>query len=148
MQDLAVEKGTIHTKRHSGEDPIKTGYVKLSLGWGNHLEKIWFLYKLTMKLNANRTCKSDSGLRAFSTNYRPPRGSDKIRALSGPSILPRPEDMINNEPELRAEESFDLRNTDPPVVLHPLPMPEYGGYFAQLTEFLPDISLPISGFHR
>lgn len=26
MQDLAVEKGTIHTKRHSGEDPIKTGY--------------------------------------------------------------------------------------------------------------------------
>lgn len=27
-------------------------------------------------------------------------------------------------------------------------MPEYGGYFAQLTEFLPDISLPISGFHR
>lgn len=27
-------------------------------------------------------------------------------------------------------------------------MPEFGGYFAQLTEFLPDISLPISGFHR
>lgn len=26
MPDLAVEKGTIHTKRHSGEDPIKTGY--------------------------------------------------------------------------------------------------------------------------
>ena len=23
--DLAVEKGTIHTKRHSGEDPTKTG---------------------------------------------------------------------------------------------------------------------------
>lgn len=29
MPDLAVEKGTIHTKRHSGEDPIKTGYVIL-----------------------------------------------------------------------------------------------------------------------
>lgn len=100
-----------------------------------------------------RTCKSDSGLRAFSTSYRPPRGSDKIRALSGPSILPRPEDMISNDQELRgAEESFDPRNTDPPVILHPLPMPEYGGYFAQLTEFLPDISLEsqrlISGFHR
>lgn len=25
MQDLAIEKGTIHTKRHSGEDPIKSG---------------------------------------------------------------------------------------------------------------------------
>lgn len=24
-RDLAVEKGTIHTKRHSGEDPVKTG---------------------------------------------------------------------------------------------------------------------------
>lgn len=25
IQDLTVEKGTIHTKRHSGEDPIKNG---------------------------------------------------------------------------------------------------------------------------
>lgn len=24
-QELGVEKGTIHTKRHSGEDPIKNG---------------------------------------------------------------------------------------------------------------------------
>ena len=31
---------------------------------------------------------------------------------------------------------------------HPLPMPEYGGWFAPLTEFLPDASLPISTFHR
>lgn len=31
---------------------------------------------------------------------------------------------------------------------HPLPMPEYGGYFAPLTEFLPDAGLPITGFHR
>ncbi|GBP07313.1 Protein furry [Eumeta japonica] len=30
----------------------------------------------------------------------------------------------------------------------PLPMPEYGGYFAPLTEYLPDTSQPISGFHR
>lgn len=27
-------------------------------------------------------------------------------------------------------------------------MPEYGGYFAPLTEYLPDSSQPISGFHR
>lgn len=25
LQDVDVEKGTIHTKRHSGEDPIKSG---------------------------------------------------------------------------------------------------------------------------
>lgn len=37
---------------------------------------------------------------------------------------------------------------DPPTAPHPLPMPEYGGYFAPLTEFLPDTNLPISGFHR
>lgn len=31
---------------------------------------------------------------------------------------------------------------------HPLPMPEYGGYFAPLTEYLPDSSQPSAGFHR
>jgi len=94
------------------------------------------------------TCKSDSGLRAFSTNYRPPRGSEKIRAASGPSILPRPEDVLTNDPELLPqEETFEIKS-DPPMAPHPLPMPEYGGYFAPLTEFLPDTSLPISGFHR
>ncbi|KAL4704303.1 hypothetical protein ACJJTC_012879, partial [Scirpophaga incertulas] len=30
----------------------------------------------------------------------------------------------------------------------PLPMPEYGGFFALLTEYLPDTSQPVSGFHR
>ncbi|XP_037037722.1 protein furry isoform X7 [Bradysia coprophila] len=117
LQDLTVEKGTIHTKRHSGEDPIKTG-----------------------------TCKSDSGLRSINSNFRPPRGSDKIRASSGPSVFPRTEDMIRNESD-QPDDSFEMR-TDPPLAPHPLPMPEYGGYFAPLTEYLPDISLPISGFHR
>ncbi|XP_071438579.1 protein furry [Hetaerina americana] len=36
----------------------------------------------------------------------------------------------------------------PPPQPHPLPMPEYGGFFAPLTEYLPDASQPISGFHR
>ena len=31
---------------------------------------------------------------------------------------------------------------------HPLPMPEFGGWFAPLTECLPDASQPISTFHR
>lgn len=30
----------------------------------------------------------------------------------------------------------------------PLPMPEYGGFFALLTEYLPDTNQPVSGFHR
>jgi hypothetical protein len=31
---------------------------------------------------------------------------------------------------------------------NPLPMPEYGGYFAPLNNIFPDSNLPISGFHR
>lgn len=31
---------------------------------------------------------------------------------------------------------------------HPLPMPEYGGWFAPMTEFLPEASTPIQSFHR
>ncbi|XP_058831171.1 protein furry isoform X4 [Topomyia yanbarensis] len=121
VQDVGVEKGTIHTKRHSGEDHIKSG-----------------------------TCKSDSALRTFANSYRPPRGSDKIRTASGPCVLPRHEDMmLMNETEMNQEENFaQLRNNEQPTAPHPLPMPEYGGYFAPLTEFLPDATSPISGFHR
>ncbi|XP_055625091.1 protein furry isoform X2 [Toxorhynchites rutilus septentrionalis] len=121
VHEIGVEKGTIHTKRHSGEDPIKSG-----------------------------TCKSDSALRTFANSYRPPRGSDKIRTASGPCVLPRHEDMmLLNETDMNQEESFpQLRNNEQPTAPHPLPMPEYGGYFAPLTEFLPDATSPISGFHR
>lgn len=31
---------------------------------------------------------------------------------------------------------------------HPLPMPEYGGYFAPLKEYLPTNIPSSSGFHR
>lgn len=98
---------------------------------------------------SNRTCKSDSALRALASSYRPPRGSDKIRTASGPSVLPRHEDLLQNEPDItiQPEEMIQLRN-EPHTAPHPLPMPEYGGYFAPLTEFLPDTNLPISGFHR
>jgi hypothetical protein len=39
-KDLGVEKGTIHTKRHSGEDPIKNGQVTtyLSISSLNYFE--------------------------------------------------------------------------------------------------------------
>lgn len=31
---------------------------------------------------------------------------------------------------------------------HPFPMPEYGGYYAPLSEFLPGSSQPLPGLHR
>lgn len=77
--------------------------------------------------------------------YRPPRGSDKLRTASGPSVLPRHEDLTQNDMD-QNEETIQLRN-EPHSAPHPLPMPEYGGYFAPLTEFLP-LTVPISGFHR
>lgn len=48
---------------------------------------------------------------------------------------------------LRVQQRSELDKFDIPQP-HPLPMPEYGGYFAPLTEYLPDSSQPISGFHR
>lgn len=122
--DLAVEKGTIHTKRHSGEDPGKTG-----------------------------TSKSDSAVRSSGGggNYVPPRGADKIRTASGPPILSEDNSISTMEAELPntddgnrtgGAEKFDIPQP------HPLPMPEYGGYFAPLTEYLPDNGQPSSGFHR
>ncbi|XP_070490077.1 protein furry isoform X3 [Chironomus tepperi] len=124
VQEVAVEKGTIHTKRHAKNDDDKG------------------------------TCKSDSALRALmnSNVYRPPRGSDKIRTASGPSVLPpRHEDIIiQNENEIQSmENNLQTKGEHHHYVHpHPLPMPEYGGYFAPLNKILPDTNLPISGFHR
>ncbi|XP_011494859.1 PREDICTED: protein furry [Ceratosolen solmsi marchali] len=136
-KDLGVEKGTIHTKRHSGEDPIKTG-----------------------------VSKSDTALRS-ATGF-PNTRTEKSHATSGPSLLPDELSTPMTEAEffdfqLTSEDAFYIRNV--PVVFngrpvinigekldvpqpHPLPMPEYGGYFAPLTEYLPDSSQPISSFHR
>lgn len=85
---------------------------------------------------------------ASSNAYRPPRGSDKIRTASGPSILPRHEDIIQNELEIQSEENNVQIRHEHHHQPHPLPMPEYGGYFAPLNKILPDTNLPISGFHR
>ncbi|XP_046667613.1 protein furry isoform X2 [Homalodisca vitripennis] len=116
--DLAVEKGTIHTKRHSGEDPGKTG-----------------------------TSKSDSALRALASGFVPPRGADKIRTASGPAMLSEETSTPTTETELAQVDEVGTGRYDIPQP-HPLPMPEYGGYFAPLTEYLPDNGQPSSGFHR
>jgi hypothetical protein len=85
---------------------------------------------------------------ASSNAYRPPRGTDKIRTASGPSIMPRHEDIIQNELEIQEENNVQMRLEHHRHQPHPLPMPEYGGYFAPLNKILPDTNLPISGFHR
>ncbi|KAL0279789.1 UNVERIFIED_CONTAM: hypothetical protein PYX00_001270 [Menopon gallinae] len=119
--ELGVEKGTIHTKRHSGEDPVKTG-----------------------------TSKSDSALRALSGFQS---RSEKTRTASGPPMVLDDNQVSSqvNEQEIVPEETYGRSGQGDHFDIpqpHPLPMPEYGGYFAPLTEYLPDCSQPISGFHR
>ncbi|KAJ8938143.1 hypothetical protein NQ318_007003 [Aromia moschata] len=105
--DLSIEKGTIHTKRHSGEDPSKTSLAK-----------------------------SESASNVFSEfNMAQRRKTKKPR---------RNEQFIGRAKEVMLRDKVDMSVPQP----HPLPMPEFGGYFAPLTEYLPDSSQPISGFHR
>ncbi|XP_969290.2 protein furry [Tribolium castaneum] len=105
-QDLNIEKGTIHTKRHSGEDPSK----------------------LISKTNSSNVL-SDYNSRM-----------DKLR---------NSDDGCSSSDDVQGDDMFFREKFEIPIPQpHPLPMPEYGGYFAPLTEYLPDSSQPISGFHR
>ncbi|KAG5899998.1 hypothetical protein JTB14_009085 [Gonioctena quinquepunctata] len=106
--DLSIEKGTIHTKRHSGEDPCKNSLVK-----------------------------SESASNVFSDF-----------AMSRPEKQRNQDEMTNSLEEVPIEEDVLLRDKVDIPQPHPLPMPEFGGYFAPLTEYLPESSQPISGFHR
>ncbi|CAG9770963.1 unnamed protein product [Ceutorhynchus assimilis] len=105
--DLSIEKGTIHTKRHSGEDPSKI------MG------------------------KSESGANMF-TDF----SMNRTEKLRNPDELSNSLEEASNGDEIILREKLDIPQP------HPLPMPEFGGYFAPLTEYLPDTSQPISGFHR
>ncbi|KAF9414234.1 hypothetical protein HW555_007777, partial [Spodoptera exigua] len=103
-----VEKGTIHTKRHSGEDPAK----------------------------------ASAGLLHPPADEEPPPPSDGDATPTGlcpePGLMPVP----GSAPATPQETRMDVPQP------RPLPMPEYGGFFALLTEYLPDTTQPISGFHR
>ncbi|KAG1696979.1 Protein furry -like [Nymphon striatum] len=122
--DLVVEKGTLHTKRHSG-------------------------VQVLLNLSAFRIMKI-------------PEGNNSVKSTSSlPSVSPKQErsrnstfSMDNQQVEednfsvLRKGGMMEEGNKVETPQPHPLPMPEYGGYFAPLTAYLPDSSQPISSFHR
>lgn len=114
--DQKTQDGTIHTKRHSSDDPTRS-----------------------------ESSKSDSTLRACTSVYKSPRTEEKIRSASGQSLFQKSEDGHNAGSVNEEILSVQFENNITP---HPLPMPEYGGWFAPLIEFLPDTNVPISGFHR
>lgn len=119
--DVAQERGTLHTKRRSTED-------------------------------GSNECRGGSLRSNSSERSRPDRSvllsadEPRVRHLSQESQQDEePEGLDNFALLRRAAESEAKPETPQP---HPLPMPEYGGYYAPLSEFLPESSLPVVGFHR
>lgn len=122
-----VEKGTIHTKRHSGEDPAKASGAKAPE---------------TPSARAQDKRASAPACSTPPADEEPPPPSDgdaTPTALCPESgLMPVP----GSAPATPQETRMDVPQP------RPLPMPEYGGFFALLTEYLPDTTQPISGFHR
>ena len=141
-QDLSSMSGTIHTKRHSQEEHNKEKEVK------------------SEKSDMMGSMKSmASSVMAASIQ----RVGEKVRALSGSTVLkqdlhtvlnvPTTDDHIVNQQKEQKEpiqENMKASQGSGKAFYHPhpLPMPEYGGWFAPLTEFLPEATQPISTFHR
>ncbi|RVE51056.1 hypothetical protein evm_004347 [Chilo suppressalis] len=125
--DLApVEKGTIHTKRHSGEDPAKAGGGKAPETPGARVPD---------KRASAPACATPP---ADLVEPAPPSDGDATpTGMCGEAVTPTGSAPVT---------PLEVRTEAPQP--RPLPMPEYGGFFALLTEYLPDTSQPISGFHR
>ncbi|KAG7313541.1 hypothetical protein JYU34_000685 [Plutella xylostella] len=119
-----VEKGTIHTKRHSGEDPAKAAGAKdVVVGRG-----------VTDKRASAPPCPTPPA----SEEPIPSSDGDATPTGLGPELLTG----LSSGPATPLDPRLEAPQP------RPLPMPEYGGYFAPLTEYLPDTTQPISGFHR
>lgn len=116
--EVTLERGTLHTKRHSTESG----------------------------------CEKDSQIR------KDVCGSESLQSgkmIPGPTSTTASDDGQNTIISSVEEDNFLLlchvpdENVKPETPQpHPLPMPEFGGYYAPLTEFLPDSSQPVTGFHR
>ncbi|XP_021378295.1 protein furry-like isoform X2 [Mizuhopecten yessoensis] len=105
FSDHPLEKGTLHTKRHSANDDLP----------------------------------SESSPRTDST--------PSLRSSSSTSSNP---DQFLMDEDLHMPTSgrgCETRRSESPMP-YPLPMPAYGGYFAPLTEYLPENLHPTAGFHR
>lgn len=121
---LNVEKGTIHTKRHSSEDPAMLTLSAAAGVAGSVCSASVPVSKVS--------CSSPRLDRSRSHNDVEIHVTKKVVLEEHPSTINPP--TTGN----------DYEASQP----HPLPMPEYGGYFAPLTEFLPNSSQPVNGFHR
>ncbi|KAL5012719.1 hypothetical protein ScPMuIL_011270 [Solemya velum] len=103
-----LEKGTLHTKRHSTNEDLTTA-------------------------DGGAQTESATSLKSMSST-----------SSSNLENLALDEDLLSTSPSRIIAEIKPLEGAIP----YPLPMPAYGGYFAPLTEFLPENFQPTPGFHR
>ncbi|XP_067137576.1 protein furry [Centruroides vittatus] len=122
--ELTLERGTLHTKRHSTESGCeKDSQIKDDSSGQGSLQSTPSIASLNKGQNPSLT-NSEEGQHTVSASVE----EDNF------ILLCQVPEEDQNKPE-----------TPQP---HPLPMPEFGGYYAPLTEFLPDSSQPVTGFHR
>merc|ERR1719422_571067 len=197
--DLTIEKGVIHTKRHSQEEPGKektelslagslrsAGSMATSAGSaiiqkvaekaralsGSQMTTSQLVHQHQHQASMSSSIMTSSVRSEMSqvsgTHTISERGisvSQGGSAIHGKEhLLHSSEDQmlregrsvlqdqdrenrvsLNNSAE--ASDSVDLHSGDQQLP-HPLPMPEFGGWFAPLTEYLPDPSLSIPSFNR
>merc|ERR1719422_1634964 len=186
--DLTIEKGVIHTKRHSQEEP---GKEKTELSLAGSLRSAGsmatsagsaIIQKVAEKARAlsgsqmtssqlshhNQMTSSQMSSSAMTSSQVSQISTSNTISMSQPSQskpvdhhIPTSDDHISSvrsvlqeQPsvmsgEISNGESVDISaDTNDAGLLHPLPMPEFGGWFAPLTEFLPDPAVPIPNFHR
>lgn len=123
--EITLERGTLHTKRHSTESGCeKDSQIRKDICVSDTVQSVQSIVS-TGKPNTgpSSTTASDDGQTTIISS---------VEEENFLLLCHVPEE--DNKPE-----------TPQP---HPLPMPEFGGYYAPLTEFLPDSSQPVTGFHR
>ena len=117
---LSVEKGTIHTKRHSSEDPA------------------------LLTLSAAAVVSAGAPISAVNKVPCASPRLDRSRSHNDEIHVQKKVVLEEHPPTIIQAPATNYEDSEP----HPLPMPEYGGYFAPLTEFLPSSYQPVNGFHR
>lgn len=179
QEQASSERGTLHTKRHSGDShdlprerysPLVSREQRSAPGSLRSVSSVGSGVSSVIAVD-NSNAASTTATTAVNVKSRP---NSSLAPNSLPSNLQ--EDLNPNGVEaampqednfaiLRAQNSGtsgapgitggsmaagvdDASERYEPPQPHPLPMPEYGGYFAPLTEYLPDSSQPITAFHR
>ncbi|XP_076040545.1 microtubule binding protein furry isoform X4 [Oratosquilla oratoria] len=163
-----TERGTLHTKRHSGDQhdltkdrysPLTTREQRSAPGSLRSVSSMGSAVSSVIAADAGSATgvhsKSSRPNSSMAPNSLPTTTQEDLNPV-GIEITTANED---NFAVLRAQNSVgsggnvgggteeSSERYEPPQP-HPLPMPEYGGYFAPLTEYLPDSSQPITAFHR